>query len=151
MRWSGHVAPMGEGRGVYMVLVGSPEEKRSLWRPKRRREDNIKMDIREIVIYGADLIRQAEYRVQWRAFVNTVMNLRVRWVLLVETRVDWFSIVSRWRGRLSRSDSHQHLFATTSRHVLDSTQPTIQCVPDSLSTGVKRSWREADHSPPSNA
>jgi hypothetical protein len=68
---------MGEGRGVYRVLVGRPEGKRPLGRPRCRWEDNIKMDLREIVIDGANLIWLAQDRVQWRAFVNTVMNLRV--------------------------------------------------------------------------
>jgi hypothetical protein len=69
LRWAGHVARMGEGRVVYRVLVGKPEGKRPLGRPRRRWEDNIKMDLREIVIDGANWIRLA--------FVNTVMNLRV--------------------------------------------------------------------------
>jgi hypothetical protein len=77
MRWAGHVARMGEGRGVYKILVGSPEGKRLLERPRRRWEDNIKMDLREIGIDGANWIRLAQDRVQCRAFVNTVMNLRV--------------------------------------------------------------------------
>jgi hypothetical protein len=77
MRWSGHVARMGEGRGVYSVLVGRPEGKRPLGRPRRRWEDNIKMDLREIGIYGANWIQLAQDRVQWWACVNTVMNLRV--------------------------------------------------------------------------
>jgi hypothetical protein len=68
---------MEEGRGVYRVLVGSPEGKRPLRRPRRRWEDNIKLDLRETEIDGANWIRLAEDRVQWRAFVNTVMNLRV--------------------------------------------------------------------------
>jgi hypothetical protein len=68
---------MGEGRGVYRVLVESPEGKRPLERPRRRWEDNIKMDFREIRIDGANWIRLAQDRVQWWAFVNTVMNLRV--------------------------------------------------------------------------
>jgi hypothetical protein len=67
----------GEGRGVYRVLVGSPEGKRPLGRPRRRWEDNIKMDLREIGIDGANWIRLNQDRVQWRAFVKTVMNLRV--------------------------------------------------------------------------
>ena len=50
MRWEGHVARMGESRGVYKVLVGKPEAKRPLGRPRRRREDNIKMDIQEVVV-----------------------------------------------------------------------------------------------------
>jgi hypothetical protein len=77
MRWAGHVAHMGQGRGAYRVLVGTPEGKRALGRPRRRWEDNIKMDIGEIEIEGANWIRLAQERVQWRAFVNTVMNLRV--------------------------------------------------------------------------
>jgi hypothetical protein len=66
-----------EGRGVYMVLVGRPEGKRPLERPRRRWEDNVTMDLREIGIDGANWIRLAQDRVQWRAFVKTVMNLRI--------------------------------------------------------------------------
>jgi hypothetical protein len=77
MRWAGHVARMGEGRGVHGVLVGRPEGKIPLERPRRMWEDNIRMDLREIGIDGANWIRLAQHRVQWRAFVNTVMNLRV--------------------------------------------------------------------------
>jgi hypothetical protein len=68
---------MGEGRGVYRVLVGRPECKRSLRRPRRGWEDNIKMDLGEIRIDGANWIRLAQDWVQWLAFVNTVMNLRM--------------------------------------------------------------------------
>jgi hypothetical protein len=71
------VARMGEGRGVYRVLVGRPEGKRPLGRPRRRCEDNIKMDLREVGIDGANWFRMAQDRVQWRACVNTVMDLRV--------------------------------------------------------------------------
>jgi hypothetical protein len=77
MRWAGHVARTGEGKGVYRVLVGRPEVKRPLGRPRRMREDNIKMDLRETGIDGANWIRAAQDRVQWRAFVSMVMNLRV--------------------------------------------------------------------------
>jgi hypothetical protein len=77
MRWAGHVARMGDGRGVYRILVGMPEGKRPLGRPRRRWKNNIKMDLREIGIYGVNLIQLAQNRVQWRTFVNTVMNLRV--------------------------------------------------------------------------
>jgi hypothetical protein len=73
MRWDGHVARMGERRGVYGVLVGKPEGKRPLGRPRRRWKDNIKMDLRD----GAKCIQLAQGWVQLRAFVNTVMNLRV--------------------------------------------------------------------------
>jgi hypothetical protein len=68
---------MGEGRGVYRVLVGRPEGKRPLGRLRRRWEGNIKTDLREIGIDGANWIQVAQDRVRWRAFVNTVMNLCV--------------------------------------------------------------------------
>jgi hypothetical protein len=77
MRWEGHVARMWEGRGVYRLLVGRPEGKRPLGRPRRKWEDNIKIDFKEICIVGANWIRLAQDMVQWRACVNTVMNLRV--------------------------------------------------------------------------
>jgi hypothetical protein len=64
MRWAGHVARMSERRGVYRVLVGRPEGKRPLGRPRRRWEDDIKMDLREIGIDGANWIRLAQDRVQ---------------------------------------------------------------------------------------
>jgi hypothetical protein len=62
MRCAGHVARMGEGRGVYRVLVGRPEGKRPLGRPRRRWDDNIKMDLREIGIGGMKCMRLAEDR-----------------------------------------------------------------------------------------
>jgi hypothetical protein len=77
MRWAAHVARMGEGIGVYSVLVGRPGGKRPLGRPRRRWENNIKMDLREIGIDVANWIRLAQDRVQWRAFVNTVMKFRI--------------------------------------------------------------------------
>jgi hypothetical protein len=76
MRWAGHVALMGEGRGVYRVLVGKPEGKRPLGRPRHKWEDNIKLDLRERGIDGANWIQLAQDRVQWQSFVNTVMNLQ---------------------------------------------------------------------------
>jgi hypothetical protein len=78
LRWAGHVARMGERRGVYRVSVGRPECKRSLGRPRRRWEDNIKIDLREISIDGANWIQLAQDRVQWRACANMVMKLRVQ-------------------------------------------------------------------------
>jgi hypothetical protein len=77
LRWAGHVASIGEGSGVYRVLVGRPEGKRPLGRPRRRWEDNVKLDLMAIGIDGANWIRLAQDRVQWRAFVNTVMNVWV--------------------------------------------------------------------------
>jgi hypothetical protein len=68
---------MGAGIDVYRVLVGRPEGKRSLGRPRHRWEDSIEMDLREIGINGVNWIRLAEDMVLWRAFVNTVMKLWV--------------------------------------------------------------------------
>ena len=76
MRWAGHVVRMGEGRVVHGVLVGKPEGKRPLGRPRRRWEDNIKMDLREVGGVG-DWMELAQDRDRWRALVNTVMNLQV--------------------------------------------------------------------------
>jgi hypothetical protein len=77
MRWSVHVARMGEGRGMYKVLVGKPEGKRPLGRPRRRWEDNIKADLQELGFGGMDWIELAQDSDRWRALVNAVMNLRV--------------------------------------------------------------------------
>jgi hypothetical protein len=68
---------MGEMRGEYKALVGKPEGRRPLGRPRRRWEDNIKMDLREVGWGGTDWINLAQDRDRWRALVNAVMNLRV--------------------------------------------------------------------------
>ena len=77
LRWSGHVARMDQSRNAYRVLVGKPESKRHLERPRRTWEDNIKMDLREVCCDPGDWIVLAENRDQWRAYVRAVMNLRV--------------------------------------------------------------------------
>jgi len=77
MRWAGHVARVGEKRGVYRVLVGKPEGKRPLGRPRRRWEDVIKMDLQEAGCGGMDWIELAQDRDRWRGHMNAVMNLRV--------------------------------------------------------------------------
>ncbi|KAJ4434186.1 hypothetical protein ANN_22734 [Periplaneta americana] len=76
LRWAGHVARMGESRNAYRVLVGRPEEKRPLGK-RRRWEDNIKMDLREVGYDDRDWINLAQDRDQWRAYVRAAMNLRV--------------------------------------------------------------------------
>jgi hypothetical protein len=68
---------MGEKRNVYKLMVGKPEGKRPLGRPRRRWIDNIKMDLLEIGFSGVDWIGLAQDRYRWRALVNSVMNLRV--------------------------------------------------------------------------
>jgi len=68
---------MGEKRGVYRILVGKPEVKRQLGRPRRRREDNIKMDLKEVGYGGVDWIELTWDKDKWRALVNAIMNLRV--------------------------------------------------------------------------
>jgi hypothetical protein len=77
MRWAGHVSNMGEGRGSYRILVGRPERRRPLVRPRHRWEDNIKMDLQEVEWGGMDWIDMAQDRDMWRALVSAVMNLRV--------------------------------------------------------------------------
>jgi hypothetical protein len=77
MRWAGHVACMREERGIYGGLFGRPEERRPLGRPRRRWEYDVKMDLGEIGIDGASLIRLAQDRFLWRVFVYMVINLRV--------------------------------------------------------------------------
>jgi hypothetical protein len=77
IRWAGHVARMGEVRGAYNILVGRPDGRRPLGRPRRRWEDNIKIDLREIGFGDVDWIHWAHDRNRWRALVNMVMNLRV--------------------------------------------------------------------------
>jgi hypothetical protein len=77
MRWAGHVARMREGRVVYRVLVGKPEGKIPLGRPRLRWEDNIRMDLQEVGCGCVDWIGLAQDRDRWRALVNAVMNFRV--------------------------------------------------------------------------
>jgi hypothetical protein len=77
MRWAGHVEHMGEERKVYKVLVGTPEGKRPLGRPRHRWGDGVRMDLREIDLGGVDWIRLAQDRDRWWAVVIAVMNLRV--------------------------------------------------------------------------
>ena len=77
MRWAGHVACMGEERGVYRVLVGKPEGKTARVRPRRRWVDNIRMDLQEVGCGYMDWIGLAQDRDRWRTLVSAVMNLRV--------------------------------------------------------------------------
>ena len=77
MRWAGHVARMEDGRGVQRVVVGKPEGKRPMGRPRRRWKDNIKMDLQEVGAGCGDWMELAQDRDRWRALMSTVMNIRV--------------------------------------------------------------------------
>jgi len=77
MRWAGHVVRMGEEKGVYRVLVGKPEGKKPLGRPRCRWVDNIRMDLQEVGCGYMDWIGLAQYRDRWRTLVSAVLNLRV--------------------------------------------------------------------------
>ena len=77
MRWAGHVARMEGGIGVHKVLVGKPEGRRPLGRPRRRWEDNIKMNLQEVGRGYGDWMGLAQDRDRWRALVSTVMKFRV--------------------------------------------------------------------------
>jgi hypothetical protein len=77
MRWAEHVARMGEKSNSHTILLGKPEGKRPLGRRRNTRENNIKMDRREIGWGGMDWIYQAQDRDKWRALVNMVMKPRV--------------------------------------------------------------------------
>ena len=77
MRWAGHVACMGEDRVLHRVLVGKPEGKRPLGRPRRRWEDNIKMDVQEVGGGRGDWMELAQDRDRWRVLVGTVRDFRV--------------------------------------------------------------------------
>jgi hypothetical protein len=76
-RWAGHVERIGEKRNAYRLLVGKPEGKRPLGRPRRRWVDNFRMDLREVGWGDMDWIGLAKDRNRWRALVNSVLNLRV--------------------------------------------------------------------------
>ena len=79
MKWAGHLAHMGEERGVYRVLVGKPEGRSLLGRPRHRWVDNIRVDLQEVGCGYMDWIGLAQDRDGWRRLVSVVMNLRVPW------------------------------------------------------------------------
>jgi hypothetical protein len=77
MRWTGHVARIGERRGAYRILVRRPEGRKPFGRPRHRWGDDIKMDLQEVGWGGMDWIDMAQDRDRWRAVVSAVMNVRV--------------------------------------------------------------------------
>jgi hypothetical protein len=78
MRWMGHVAYLGESRGLYRVLVGKPEGKRPRGRLRRKWENNIKVDLQEVGCEGMDWTDVAQVRDRWPALINAVINLLVQ-------------------------------------------------------------------------
>ena len=76
LRWAGHVARMEEGRNAFKILTGKPTGKRPLGRPRRRWEDNIRMDLEEIGINAGNWVDSAQDKNSWRALVNATLNLR---------------------------------------------------------------------------
>ena len=77
LRWAGHVAKMEEGRSAFKILIGKPTGLRPLGRPRRRWEDNIRMDLEEIGINAGNWFDSTLHRNYWRALVNAALNLRV--------------------------------------------------------------------------
>ena len=77
LRWAGHVARMEEGRSAFKILTGKPTGKRTLGKPRRRREENIWMDLEEIGINVGNWVDSAQDKDYWRAFVNAALNLGV--------------------------------------------------------------------------
>ena len=77
LRWAGYLARMEEGRSAFKILTGKPTGKRPLGRPRRRWEDNIRMDLEEIDISASNWVDWAQDRNYWRALVNAALNLRV--------------------------------------------------------------------------
>ena len=115
MRWAGHVAHMGEERGVYRVLVGKPEGRRPLGRPRRRWVDNIRTDLQEVGCGYMDWIGVAQDRDRWRTLVSAVMNLRVPWNagnFLASCKPVSFSRRTLHHGVSKCDVSHQMLLAT---------------------------------------
>jgi len=107
MRWAGHVARMGERRGVYRVSVGKPEGKRPLGRPRRRWEDNIKIDLQELRCAGMKRIELAQDRDRWRTLVTAVMNASCHQVFFPPAR-------QGAEGNSRRSDRNISLFPSWS-------------------------------------
>ncbi|KAJ4429661.1 hypothetical protein ANN_21862 [Periplaneta americana] len=139
LRWAGHVTRMGESRNAYRVLIGRPEGKRPLERPRRRWEDNIKMDLREVGYDGRDWINLAQDRDQWRPYVRAAMNLRVRTSLmnkLVEV------------GEFPKQAEVRQEFARKHFNVVDTAHEAVSFVPirscHEVSLELKRSPIDPD-------
>jgi hypothetical protein len=103
MRWAGHVTQMGEKRNAYRLLVGKPEGRRPVGRPRRRWLNNIRMDLVEVGWGDVDWIGLAQDRDRWRALANSVLNLQVPWNAGKLSSVMQYGCFSEPRGR----DEHE--------------------------------------------
>ncbi|KAJ4428226.1 hypothetical protein ANN_24242 [Periplaneta americana] len=131
LRWAGHVARMGESRNAYRVLVGRPEGKRPLGRPRRRWEDNIKMDLREVGYDDRDWINLAQDRDRWRAYVRAAMNLRVyvRCLLtpVMEQSVNEYHQIANYYGRyIFRGHLYENLEAAGFQSFINFTEEYLR-------------------------
>ena len=106
LRWVGHVARMEEGRSAFKILTGKPTGKRPLGRPRRRWEDNIRMNLEEVGINAGNWVDSAQDRDYWRALVNAALNLRVPLATELENESENKSTeehyMTYWSQRMSR-------------------------------------------------
>ncbi|KAJ4428782.1 hypothetical protein ANN_25775 [Periplaneta americana] len=132
LRWAGQVARMGESRNAYRVLVGRPKGKRPLGRPRRRWEDNIKMDLREVGYDDREWIHLAQDRDQWRAYVREAMNFRISLgEHLIALQQTLLIILSQWiheRTEHLLGQSHFEKKATQSRKLQENLVMVLQCL-----------------------
>ncbi|KAJ4445918.1 hypothetical protein ANN_12604 [Periplaneta americana] len=135
LRWAGHVARMGESRNAYSVLVGRPEGKRPLWRPRRRWEDNIKMYLREVGYDDRDWINLAQDRDRWWTYVRAAMNLRCAVSSTQKFLVQQHITTSKHQANKQLNSKQRQLFLT---------QPTTSNVRSEFNIDLCRSLISAD-------
>ncbi|KAJ4427784.1 hypothetical protein ANN_25437 [Periplaneta americana] len=136
LRWAGHVARMGESRNAYRVLVGRPEGKRPLGMPRRRWEDNIKMDLREVGYDGRDWINLAQHRDRWRAYVRAAMNLRN------------IHLVKKWLPSLEKKLEHYSQGSHPDYRVFMSAEPAATAAAHIIPQGILESSIKITNEPP---
>ena len=154
MRWAGHVACMGEERGVYRVFVGKPEGRRPMGRPRRRWVDNIRTDLQEVGCGYMDWIWLAQDRDRWRTLVSAVMNLRVSWnagnislfTIKVLQEIEYLALSETSAGnmtfpRLRQTYEKQNISPFTRK--LQSAM--LQCLCNEYSSGGDRNNKRASH------
>ncbi|KAJ4429771.1 hypothetical protein ANN_21975 [Periplaneta americana] len=138
LKWAGHVEHMGESRNACRVLVGRPEGKRRLWRPRRRWEDNIKMDLREVGCDDREWINLAQDRDQWRAYVRAAMNLRVLTGRKSVYGLQFGKQCREWRKSERQKDNFAALYRAETWALLQSEEKR----PEALQMWI---WRRMEH------